>query len=95
MVTVGVGVAVGHRVGVGFPEGVKLLHFYTEFPGTSNFYTFTLLAHFFCARCARVTFSRKVAFQLENENRKTKCGRWCANCYPRLCIKILITVRLL
>ena len=32
-----------HRVGVGFPEGVKLLHVYTEFPRTSNFYTFTLL----------------------------------------------------
>ena len=24
--------ATGHRVGVRFPEGLKLLHFYTEFP---------------------------------------------------------------
>ena len=43
--------------------------FTTEFPGTSNFY---MLAHFFFAR-ARVA-KRKVAFQLENENQKTKRG---------------------
>ena len=42
-----------HRVGVGFPEDAKLLHFYTEFLTSPNFYTFTILAHFFSPRCAR------------------------------------------
>ena len=35
-----------HRVGVGFPDGLKLLHLYAEFSAAPNFYTFTLLAHF-------------------------------------------------
>ena len=52
-------VACGNRVGVGFPEVVKLLHFYTEFLVSPNFYTFTMLAHFFSPRCARVLQSYK------------------------------------
>ena len=57
------------RVGVGFSEDLKLLHFYMEFLAAPNFYTFTLLTHFllrvlrtrvcwviFCfARCACVS----------------------------------------
>ena len=42
-----------HRVGVGFPEGAKLLHVYTEFLECPNFYTFTNLTHFPPARYAR------------------------------------------
>ena len=45
--------ALEHRVGVGFPEDAKLLHFYTEFLTSPNFYTFSILAHFFSPRCAR------------------------------------------
>jgi len=54
-------VACGNRVWVGFPEvvKVKLLHFYTEFLVSPNFYTFTILAHFFSPRCARVLQSYK------------------------------------
>ena len=36
-----------YRVGVEFPEMVKLLHFYTEFLASPNFYTFTFLTAFF------------------------------------------------
>ena len=47
-----------HRVGVGFREGVRLLHFYAEFLTAPNFYTFTLLvfafSQIFLLRAARV-----------------------------------------
>ena len=46
-------------MGVGFPEVVKLLHFYTEFLVSPNIYTFTILAPFFSPRCARVLQSYK------------------------------------
>ena len=39
-----------HRVGVGFPGCAELLHFYTEFPVSQNFYTFN---SFFATRAAR------------------------------------------
>ena len=55
------GVCNAHRVGVGFPEGVKLLHFYAEFLATPDFYTFTLLAHFFL-RALRARRQRKLRF---------------------------------
>ena len=54
---------------VGFPEGLKLLRFYAEFLAAPNFYTFTLLAHFFLSRlrAARASRSRRKS---KNENRK-------------------------
>ena len=40
------------RVGVGFPEGLKLLHFYAEFLAAPNLYTFTQPFSPFFALCA-------------------------------------------
>ena len=54
--------------------GVKLLHFYTEFPGTpsSNFYTFTLLAQFI-PRALRASRQKSCII-----SSKTKIETWCA-----------------